>query len=102
MAVVVVATFVVKPDRFEDEADDARPAKVVFEKSGGKNIRLLAALVGGEATGSLAMTTEADDFSSWDEVYDNFLSDPHGQALEGTSASPLIGLETALWLDVPL
>ena len=105
MAVVVVATFAVKPDRFEDEVEDARQAKVIFEKCGGKNIRLLAALVGGEVTGSLAMTIEADDFASWGAVYDNFLTDPEGQALAariGTSASPLTGLQTALWMDVSL
>jgi hypothetical protein len=65
----------------------------------------MAALVGGEATGSMVMTIEADDFASIGAVYDKFLADPEGQALAariGTSASPLMNLQTGLWVDVPL
>jgi hypothetical protein len=66
----------------------------------------LAALVAGEATGSTALTFEADDFTAYGVVFDKFLADPEGQALmasTGTSASPLAGgFQGTMWVDVPL
>jgi len=72
MAVVSVTTATVKPDRFEDELEEVRKVKAIFEKCGAQNIRLLAALVAGEQTGSLAFTYEADDFAAWGAVFGNF------------------------------
>ena len=47
MAVVFVTTLTVKPDRFEEYLEEnARKAKALVEKHGGRNSRLLAALVG--------------------------------------------------------
>jgi hypothetical protein len=106
MAVVTVSTFTVKPDRFEDQLEEARKFKAVFERSGGKNIRFLAAMVAGEATGSLTFIVESDDFAGNGAVMDKLLADPEGQALmaaAATSASPTVpGYQTTVWVDVPL
>jgi hypothetical protein len=106
MAVVSVTTLTVKPDRFEDYLEDTRKVKALVEKHGSKNVRLLAALVGGEQTGSLALISETDDFAAFGAVMDKLLADPEGQALlasTNTSASPLAaGFQGTLWVDVPL
>ena len=105
MAVVNVTTFTAKPDRFEDAIADARKTKALLEKHGGKNVRVLAGLVAGEATGSLAFIWEADDFAGYGAVQDKFFADPEGMAMvqsTGTSASPVPGFQGTLWVDVPL
>jgi hypothetical protein len=105
MAVVSVTTFAAKPDRFEDALADVRKVKAMFEKLGARNVRLLAALVAGEATGSLAFVYEADDFASQGALQDRFFADPEGLALTqstGTSAGPVSGFQGALYVDVPL
>ena len=82
-----------------------RKSKAILEKSGAKNVRLLAALVAGEATGSFVMTCEADDFAGVGAVLDKFLADPAGMALISSSNSadgPTAGFQGALWVDVPL
>jgi hypothetical protein len=106
MAVVFTSTFTVKPDRFEDWLELSRKSNPVWEKAGGKNIRVLAGLVAGQATGSMVYIVEADDFAAYGSVLDKFMADPDGQAVLaslGTSDSPIQpGYQTTLWVDVPL
>ena len=105
MAVVSVTTFSVRPDGYEDALADLRKTKAVVERCGGKNVRLLAALVAGEATGRLAFITEADDFGAIGAATDKILSDPEGQAVMAkvnTSATALGSVQGAYWVDVPL
>jgi hypothetical protein len=105
MAVVSVTTLTVKPDRYEDFLETSRKAKAILEKSGAKNVRLLAALTAGEASGSLATTWEADDFAAQGAVLDKFLADPEGLALltsTNTTAGPTAGFQSTIWVDVPL
>jgi len=106
MAVVQVSTLKVKPDRFEDYLEDSRKVKALVEKHGGKNVRLLAALVAGEQTGTMAFISETDDFAAYGAVMDKVLADPEGLALlssTNTTASPLAGgFQMTTWVDVPL
>ena len=103
MAVVTVSTLTVKPDRFEEYLDLARKAKAIEEKCGGKNVRLLAALVAGEATGSLVFIYEADDFAANGAVGDKFFADPEAVAMMSTgTASPVASYQVTQWVDVPL
>jgi hypothetical protein len=105
MAVVNVTTFTVRPDRFEDALADNRKAKAILEKHGARNVRVLAGLVAGQATGTLAFIFEADDFASWGAVEDKFFADPEGMALvqsTGASAGPIPGFQSAVYVDVPL
>jgi hypothetical protein len=96
MAVVSVTTLTPKPDRYEDTLADVRKVKAILEKNGARNVRLLAALVAGQATGSLVMTAETDDFAANGAVLDKFLADPEGLALisaVNTSAGPITGFQ---------
>jgi hypothetical protein len=105
MAVVSVTTFTAKPDRFEDAVADVRKVKAIFEKVGARNVRLLAALVAGEATGSLAFIYEADDFAAQGGMQDKFFADPEGLALTqstGTTAGTVAGYQSTIWVDVPI
>jgi hypothetical protein len=81
MAVVSVTTLAVKPDGYEEALIELRQIKAFTEKCGGKNVRLVAALVAGQATGSFAFITEADDFGAIGALTDKFIGDPEGQAI---------------------
>lgn len=105
MAVVSVTTSTVVPDRYEEFLEVNRKVKAIVEKHGGKNVRLLAALVAGQATGSFGFTVEADDFSTIGSVTDKLFADPEFQALFASinsSASPSAAVQTSYWVDVPL
>ena len=105
MAVVTVAMLTIKPDRFDDAVESVRKSKAILEKHGGRNTRLLAALVAGEQTGGMAVSIETDDFAAYGVMQDKFLADPEGLALvsaTNTAAGPIAGYQQTLWVDVPL
>lgn len=105
MAVVSVTTYTVKPDRYDDFLADVRKTKPILERSGAQNIRMVAALVAGESTGSLALTWEADDFAAQGAVLDRLLADPVLLALissVNTTAGTTTGFQATTWVDVPL
>jgi len=105
MAVVTVSTYTVKPDRYDDFLADARKAKALLEKHGAKNVRVMAALVAGEATGSMASIVEADDWAASGAFNDRFQADPEGQAFLASlssGASPIGAANVSIWVDVPL
>ena len=105
MAVVSATTLTVKPDRYEDLVGDCRKTKTIMEKNGAQNVRLLAGLVSGEATGSLVFTYEADDFGAAGAMLDKFLADPEGlELMRSTNAATgaTAGFQSSMWVEVPL
>jgi len=106
MTVLSVTTLTAKPDRYADYLAVARTSKTLLEKHGAKNVRLLAGLVGGEATGTLVFTSEADDFASSGAITDKLLADPEGVALLTSSmnsgAGPIATIQTSQWVEIPL
>jgi hypothetical protein len=106
VAIVSVGAVTIKPDRFQDYLDQvARPSKALIEKHGGKNVRLLAGLVAGEATGSLSFVFEVDDWAAYGDFGQGFFGDPEGVAQvasPNSSASPVAGYQSSVWVDVPL
>lgn len=105
MAVVSVTTLTVKPDRYEAFLETTRKSKALLERCGAQNVRLIAALSAGEASGSVALTWEAGDFGLQGAVMDRFLRDPEGLALitsSNTSDGPTSGFQSSIWVDVPL
>jgi len=106
MAVVTVATATVKPDRMEDFLQDMRKAKAITERCGGKNVRVLTAVVAGEATGTVAFMTESDDFAASGAAMDKFYADPDALALtssmSGTAGTLAGAAQTTQWVDIPL
>ena len=105
MAVATVSTFTVKPDRFEDFLVMSRNGKALLEKHGAKNVRVMAAQVAGDATGSVAVIVEADDWAASGAFNDRFQADPEGQAFLASlssGASPIGAANVSIWVDVPL
>ena len=102
MAVVTVATMTIKPGRMEDYVEVARKTKAVYEKYGGKNVRLLSAVVAGEATGTLVFLSESDSLAAGAELLEKFVADPEAPRTRYTSAGPIASLQMAFWVDVPL
>jgi hypothetical protein len=105
MAVISVTTLAVKPDKYEALLDVNRKTKEIFERFGAKNFRFIGTLVAGEASGSLAVTWEADDFASYGTIMDKFLADEEGLALlmeSNSTAGPTAGWQSSVWSDIPL
>jgi hypothetical protein len=104
MSVVTATTVQVKPGRFQDYIEKmARPSKAIVEKCGGRNVRLLAGLVGGEVTGTLVISTEADDFAAAGAVMDKNLSDPDTQKRMALgNDSPIASYQVSQWIEIPL
>jgi hypothetical protein len=103
MGVVSATTLMVRPGRFEDFLPDARKGKALLEKYGAKNLRLMTAVVAGEATGSVILTYEVDDLTSFGAVFDKSLADPEVvELMTITDASSISGSQTTVWVDIPL
>jgi hypothetical protein len=103
MAVVSTTTVQVKPDRFQEWLDTMRKVKPIMEKAGARDTRVLVGLVAGEATGTIVVVSEADDFAGAGAVFDHVFADPEVQkALALGEGNPMIGWQTSLFVDVPL
>ena len=79
-----------------------RESKTIVERFGARNVRLLSAVVAGEATGMIAFITEVDDFAANGAMSDGFMSDPEAASKMASSFGSIAGHQTALWVDVPL
>ena len=104
MAVVSVATITLKPGGYAAFTELHKKSKAVLERCGAKNVRLLGTLVAGEATASIAMTWEADNYASYGAVMDKFLTDEAGRALVmdiGSADNPVASFQASLWTDIP-
>jgi hypothetical protein len=105
MTVISASTLTIKPDRDEDFVTLNKKTKAIMEKCGAKNVRLMAALVAGEASGSAVFTHEADDFGASGAVLDKFLADPEGLALLTGSTgetSPTASFQASQWIEIPI
>lgn len=105
MTVLSATALTIKPDRYEDFVALEKKWKPILEKCGAKNIRLMAGLVAGEATGSFVVTAEADDFGAGGAVLDKILADPEGSALfrgSTSEAGPIASFQSSQWLEIPL
>jgi hypothetical protein len=103
MTVVGTTIVQVKPDRFQEWLDQVRKAKVVMEQAGAKNVRVLVGLVAGQATGTIVVTSETDDFAGAGTVMDKAIANPEmQQILMIGDASPMAGFQTSYFLEGPL
>jgi hypothetical protein len=104
MTVVTTTVVTVKPGRFEEYVEKmARQSKAIVEKYGGRNVRLLAGLVAGEATGTLVISSEADDFAAAGAVIEKNLSDPDTQRrMSLEDDSPIASYQISQWIEIPL
>jgi hypothetical protein len=103
MAVTQVATLTLKPDAYQAFLDQHRKAKAVLERCGARNVRLMGTILAGEATGTLAVSFEADDYASIGAVTDKLLADPDGMALlmsTNSASGPIAAFQSSIWSDI--
>src|SRR5580704_10889198 len=102
VAVVSVTAFQISPNGSEAAMQWLRKTKAFLEGSGARSVRLLSALVGGEATGTMAFLTESEDFAHNGSISDKFLADPElaSGMVEAISTGAFLGVQTSLWMDV--
>jgi hypothetical protein len=103
MAVMSVTVLMVKPGRYEDFMKQQSEAEALLTKSGAKNMRLIAGLTAGEASGSLVTTFEADDFTAHGKVMDTFFANGGAELMEKVSDadSPIASWQSSTYIDVP-
>jgi hypothetical protein len=103
MAVVSTTTVQVKQDRFQEWLDNFRKVKPIMEQAGAQNVRVLAGLVAGEATGTIVVVSESNDFASAGALLDQAFADQEIQRqLSLGEGNPMAGWQTSLFVDVPL
>jgi hypothetical protein len=103
MAVTQVATLTLKPDGYQALLDQHRKAKAILERCGARNVRLMGTMLAGEATGTLAVSFEADDYASIGAVTDKLLADPDGIALlmqTNSASGPIAAFQASVWSDI--
>jgi len=101
MAVVGITSYRVNPDATEAHMQWSREVKAFLERAGA-SVRLLAAVVAGEATGRMAFVTEAADFASIGSITDQFMTDPQIAAAMAKATSLYSEVSTTQWIEIPL
>jgi hypothetical protein len=105
MAIVTATNFRLKPGGLEVFRKDVGQAKAALERCGAKKVRVLAAIVGGEATTSLAISWEADNYESYGKVIDKYQADPEGAAQVLAFSSPYSAtdsIQSTVWQEINL
>ena len=90
MAVVSVATMTLQPGGYAAFTELHKKSKAILERCGAKNVRLLGTLVAGQASASIAMSWEADNYSAYGAVMDI-----------GSPDNPIASFQSSLWTDIP-
>jgi hypothetical protein len=103
MAVMSVTVMTIKPGRYADFLAGTKEADALLEKCGAKNLRLIAGLAAGEASGTIVATWEADDFEAFGKVSQAFFTSGGTELLEGTGAedSPIAHWQNSMYVDIP-
>jgi hypothetical protein len=91
MPVTNVTTLTVKPGGWDEMMENVKKAKVILERHGGRNVRLLVPVSGGGPSGTAHSTFEADDLAGVGKVLDGIYADPEMVALM------MKGAESASW-----
>jgi hypothetical protein len=104
MTVLSATTLTVKLDRYEDFLASAEKSKLLLEKHGAKNVRLIVGM-SGELSASFTLTHEANDFTDAGRITDKFLADPEGLAVmteSGSAAGPAANWHPSTWVEIRL
>jgi hypothetical protein len=100
MAVIAASTLTLRPGAYEAFLEHHRKAKVVLERCGARNVRLMGSIGGGDAGGALAVSFEFDDYASYGKFLDTLLADPEGMAMLlaiGTDEGPIVSFQQSVW-----
>ena len=102
MAVLSVTAMTIKPGRWSDFLAGQPATDEILTRAGAKNLRLIAAMSAGEASGSVVATWEADDWEAFGKVTNNFFNHGGAEVMEGVGAvdSPVASWQTSTYMDV--
>ena len=102
MTVMNVATLTVQRPGWDLMMENSKKAKVILEKHGAKNVRLLGPVEGGGPSGTVHSFFEADDLAAAGKVLDDAIhADPEMIPLMQTGAETTSHVSSLL-TDVPL
>jgi hypothetical protein len=101
MPVTNVTTLTVQPGGWDDMLENVKKAKVILERHGGRNVRLMVPVSGGGRSGTAHTTFEADDLAAVGKVLDGIYADPEMVAvmMKGAESS---SWESSILVDLPL
>jgi hypothetical protein len=91
MGVMNVTTLTAQPGGWDQLVENTQKAKVILEKYGARNVRLLAPIAGAEPAGTAHSVFEADDLATLGRILDSIFADPEMLALMQS------GAESATW-----
>jgi hypothetical protein len=100
MAVIAASTLTLRPGAYEAFLEHHGKAKVVIERCGARNVRLMGSIGGGDAGGALAVSFEFDNYASYGKFMDTMLTDPEGVALLssiGAADNPVASFQQSVW-----
>ena len=99
MAVISVATLTAG-DSWEAFLDSNKKSKIILEKYGAKNVRLLAPVAGATPSGTFHSTFEADDLAAPGKILDAVYADP--DILEMMQSGASSSWTTSILGEIPL
>jgi hypothetical protein len=90
MAVISVVGFAVRSGRMDDLVAGVKELKPIVERLGVnlKEVRVFQNLVGGQSSGTVAVTFEYADLASWGATNDRELQDPAWLAVVARLSGP--------------
>jgi len=86
MAALDVTTLTVQPAGWNQMVENHKKAKVILEKHGARNVRLLAPVAGAQPAGTVPVVWEADDLAALGKIMDPIFADPEILAIMQSSA----------------
>jgi hypothetical protein len=105
MTVTSSTQSIVNPGRLQDAVALAGQAAKLLERHGASDVRLLAAIIAGEATGTLDLESEYPDVEGWGASSDSMVGDTELQQLMDVARgpnSPVHIVNQVLTSDIPL
>ena len=101
MTVIAVSTAKIKEGRrLGDYLKTWPETKSRYEKHGARNVRLMVAVDAGEATGTLAVSYETDDFAAHGAVQDGILSDREALSAAMGPDAPTFATQLSTWNEL--
>ena len=100
MPVTNVTTLTVNPGGWDEMMENTKKAKVILERHGGRNVRLMVPISGGGPSGTVHNTFEVDDLAALGKVLDGIYADPEMVALMMKGAESA-SWESSILMDLP-
>ena len=98
MTVLAASTLTLKPGAYPAFMEQHAKTKVMLERLGARNVRLMGSISGDP--GAIAVSMEFDDYASYGKFTDAMLAEPDGLAMLtsiGTDENPIVSYQQTVW-----